>query len=378
MDMRITFSSFENTLFHVHIVRYQLTSRSLNLYLDELYADLGILDYGPKYVHIVYPRVTNALKTRIKWLADRLEFRPSREGIIEGGRLRFYPEFMDSWLAPGWNGDLRRPLPAAADTEPRTPPSPGGQEQGRDTHLDELNALGASGNDVPTPPGTPDGNTTLGTPQLRHLGSQGQEDVDDNIAESRASGGDDLPNEPLGTLRSPAVTTAAQLSQQMQPPAPDSPSLWPAPLFSGRTTRRGPPPLERVHDWDAGIITPPIHFGLLDSPAATSRAADKPTVGAARRRLLHEYKNGLGELLKLQLRSRDSLANAAESLFRGDTPGSSSLATEMRCINRAASRLQRQQDHVDRSLGDGHGMTRGGVLGDLLAVGISTHSFHVS
>ncbi|KAK1570005.1 uncharacterized protein LY79DRAFT_56015 [Colletotrichum navitas] len=111
-QMRIHWNLKERIVMFGHIAKHQLTNLSVDYRIQELHRRLGISNMGQKYIEVIYPRLYTALRARIDELRSSPDHSPMLVGVVEkGGRMRFYPKFMDAWARHGWDGDMSKPPP---------------------------------------------------------------------------------------------------------------------------------------------------------------------------------------------------------------------------------------------------------------------------
>lgn len=139
---RITFTAPQEMMFVKHIVRYGLTPskyKAADDRADELFAEMGCA--GPLHVRFTQTRILEALARRARCFMNTEGFEPVKVGVellefestsdvwryiihicCAGGDRQHvthtltvhvcsfrYPDFMQCWLDPEWNGDTSRP-----------------------------------------------------------------------------------------------------------------------------------------------------------------------------------------------------------------------------------------------------------------------------
>ncbi|KAI8305636.1 hypothetical protein K4K59_012089 [Colletotrichum sp. SAR11_240] len=99
--MILDYSSHENNRFYAHIIKHQLTKFAPDFHLNELHQALCIADIGQKYTEVVYPKILNELKARIRTLQSHQDedYHPFAKAVVEDGRMRFHRTPPSSRLA---------------------------------------------------------------------------------------------------------------------------------------------------------------------------------------------------------------------------------------------------------------------------------------
>ncbi|KAH0423491.1 hypothetical protein CcaCcLH18_12146 [Colletotrichum camelliae] len=125
-NMILAYSPHENSCFFAHIIKYQLTKFAPDFHLNDLHQALGIADMGQKYTEVIYPKILNALKARIRTLQSHKDkdYHPFAKAVVEDGRIRFYAKFMDAWAEPHWQGNMVKPPEQKNQVQEAPPPQP--------------------------------------------------------------------------------------------------------------------------------------------------------------------------------------------------------------------------------------------------------------
>ncbi|KAI8299710.1 hypothetical protein K4K61_010428 [Colletotrichum sp. SAR11_59] len=89
-NMILVCSSHENNRFYAHIIKHQLTKFAPDFHLNELHQAPGIAGMGQKYTEVIYPKILNELKARIRTLQSHQneDYHPFAQAVVEHGRIR--------------------------------------------------------------------------------------------------------------------------------------------------------------------------------------------------------------------------------------------------------------------------------------------------
>ncbi|KAK2054473.1 hypothetical protein LY76DRAFT_649075 [Colletotrichum caudatum] len=359
--MRITISSHEDIAIRAHIVKHQLTNASPDLRLGELHQAIGIADLGQKYIDVIYPKIANAVKSRIECIANQHVYNEMLHGVADGDGTRYYPRFLDGWTKPTWQGDRRRPVAEDDDGGDARPVQ-------RHEHAVEHVCAAVEEPDATPPPPTPH------TPPRGLLPSPIPYPPPSSVGRQDGSGlpshapGHATPHLPVQHDRGAELRPGSNnitppirgiLPSQQHPLG--SRLSWTPPRqrrAGGQDVRQQtippssrPTPSGRLLPTPPATILRPLRHQMVP-PLNDRRQPSSPSPQPQANNLLSSYRTMLDELAELHLQLRQVQGDMAVALCRGRSyNGRTWMRAELRRLYDEAGRLRRRAVPLQTKLG---------------------------